>query len=269
MREIALEEIKQIQLDILHNIDIFCTTNNLRYSLAYGSLIGVIRHKGYIPWDDDIDIMMPREDYNKFISSFNGYFPHLSVISPEINLEYYAPYANVYDNRTVLEEKTNSHLNISIGIKIDIFPLDFVPENNFKYQLSIKLSKFYNLCMYTKRTELMLNNGFGISTLKAILIKLFSCFFTHSFFQKQILHAASSSKASKYIDNLVFPVYANTRIPQNSFDSLIRVSFEDKDVYIIRDYNLFLRKVYGDYMVLPPEEKRIPHHNFQAYWKNN
>ena len=101
-----------MQVDILAAVDKFCEQNNIRYSLSSGTLIGAIRHNGYIPWDDDIDLMMPRADYDRFISTFNGVVEHLSVMAPELNANYYAPYANVYDNRTHLNEGCNGHRGI-------------------------------------------------------------------------------------------------------------------------------------------------------------
>ena len=93
MRLISFEEHKKIQLSILRDIDVFCQKNQIKYFLAFGTLLGAIRHKGFIPWDDDIDIAMPRPDYNKFILSFNGMVDNLKVLAPEIDLDYYAPYA--------------------------------------------------------------------------------------------------------------------------------------------------------------------------------
>ena len=89
MKAILPEELNVIQLDILDDIHQFCVNNNIRYSLAFGSLIGAIRHHGYIPWDDDIDIMMPRPDYDVFINSFNGAYKHLVVAAPELDWNYY------------------------------------------------------------------------------------------------------------------------------------------------------------------------------------
>ena len=97
MKEIGIDELKKLQVEMLVLIDEFCQHNNIRYSLSSGTLIGAVRHKGYIPWDDDIDIMMPREDYDRFVSTFNGAYGHLSLLAPEINCNYYAPYANVFD----------------------------------------------------------------------------------------------------------------------------------------------------------------------------
>ena len=142
MKKIETEELKRIQVDILKDIHEFCSINNIHYSLAYGTLLGAIRHQGYIPWDDDIDIMMLRSDYEKFIHTFPGSFKHLSICAPELDLNYYAPYANVWDNRTILDEGINNadHRGKTIGIKIDVFPIDKTS--------SSRLFEFYSRILY-------------------------------------------------------------------------------------------------------------------------
>ena len=115
-----LGDIQRVSIEILQEIDNFCQKNSIRYSLGYGGLIGAIRHKGCIPWDDDIDIIMPRPDYRRLLNEFNGYFPELEVYAPELDWNYYAPYANVCDTRTILKEGRNGHRKTELGIKIDI-----------------------------------------------------------------------------------------------------------------------------------------------------
>ena len=79
MKKLSQKEVRQIQLNIMHNIHVYCIEHNIRYSLAFGTLIGAVRHKGFIPWDDDIDIMMPRFDYNRFIQGFETIYHDLTV----------------------------------------------------------------------------------------------------------------------------------------------------------------------------------------------
>ncbi len=138
MKEIEIEELKRLQVDMLKCIDDFCVSNGIKYSLSSGTLIGAVRHQGYIPWDDDIDIMMLRDDYDRFVQMFNGSYSHLSLLAPELDWGYYAPYANVFDNRTLLQEGNNGHRGMQLGVKIDIFPIDFVAVDEFTYKKDLQ-----------------------------------------------------------------------------------------------------------------------------------
>ncbi len=267
MKAILPEELNVIQLDILDDIHQFCVNNNIRYSLAFGSLIGAIRHHGYIPWDDDIDIMMPRPDYDVFINSFNGAYNHLVVAAPELDWNYYAPYANVYDNRTLLLEGANGHRGLELGIKIDVFPIDGTPESNTDYEQLRHTIWHLNGVLYAKRRRLKLDKR----SLPYIKTRIKYCYKSYVRLQKEIarLLASHPYPTSSFVDELAFNPYLNSssRVPASVFDKYINVSFEDRHYLVISAYDSFLSNVYGDYMKLPPKEKRIPHHGFTAFWK--
>ena len=268
MKEIGIEELKRHQLEMLLKIDMFCRQNNLKYTLAYGTLIGAVRHKGYIPWDDDIDIAMPRPSYDYFIQHFNGCFEELQVFAPELDIAYYAPYANVCDKRTILKEKKLSHRGTEIGIKIDVFPIDGTPDDEIEYkELMIKCSKYREI-MSDKRMLLSYQD-------KSLFLKLAAkkvMYSVRSFemYQQKILDICkqNSFDNSMYVDNIAYPVYSYTRVPKYYFDSFIEVEFEGTKLLSIENYDGYLRAIYGDYMKMPPLNKRIPHHGFTAYWKD-
>lgn len=262
MREIGIEELKRIQLDMLLSIHDFCMNNGIDYSLAAGTLIGAIRHKGYIPWDDDVDILMTRPNYDKFLKSFNGYKKHLEVIAPELNWNYYAPYANVFDNRTILFEGNNGHRGIDIGIKIDIFPIDGAPNNPSKYMDLCDSIYFYNRLLFIKRHK-------GLS-LKHLIGKLFLLPVSYTVIQKRIhkLSLIYDYCRSDLACLLVFDPIA-FRAPRSIFENYTNIEFEGHEFMTVKDYDLFMILRYGDYMKLPPIEEQIPTHNFSAYWKDN
>lgn len=273
MREIDIEELKKIQIDMLVSIDEFCQKNNINYSLSSGTLIGAVRHQGYIPWDDDIDIMMHRDDYERFVSTFNGTFNHLSLLAPELDLNYYAPYANVYDNRTLLTEDGNGHRGLSIGIKIDIFPIDSVPSDIDDYMRIMGKVNQLNHIMYIKRLENVFKSNQQFKYILTVLILkvLYSCI-PYSYLQKKVRDIAISDTyrrgESEYVDNVVYNIYSKKcpRFKRSVLESYIRLPFEGREFSVIKNYDVVLRTMYGDYMQLPPEDKRIPHHNFKAYW---
>lgn len=268
MKEIDLEELKRLQLEILIKIHNFCEANGISYFLGYGTLIGAIRHKGYIPWDDDIDIGMPRPSYDKFLKLFNGTYPNLEVLAPEINWDFYAPYANVFDNRTLLEEGDNSHRGINIGVKIDIFPIDGVPSWRMIYRLERVLTRGLNKILEIKRYKVSNDNSFA-NVVKQVVLKGIVFPFRYSYIQKLISSIALSCsfRKSLYADKITFLNKGQTRVNRTDFEEYIDIEFEGYIFKTIKNYDTYLKKIYGDYMELPPKEKRIPMHNFKAWWK--
>ena len=149
MREIQFEEMKKIELNILIYFTEVCEENNLRYYLGGGTLLGAVRHKGFIPWDDDIDVMMPRPDFQKLLSlSINN--ENYNIIKPG-TAGYYYNFAKLVDTRTILEEKGIKRID-GLGVYIDIFPLDGMPETpdarkkRFKELNSIR-KRINNTCL--------------------------------------------------------------------------------------------------------------------------
>ena len=268
MKEISIEELKQLQLDILLQVRNFCNKNGLKYFLAYGTLLGAIRHKGYIPWDDDIDIMMPRRDYDIFLRTFNGHCPSLVVYAPELNSNYYAPYANVCDSRTVLNEPYLTHKGFTIGVKIDIFPLDFVPSDDSEYE---------RICAESKRLNnirnIKISNPFfygGIDAIKLCVKKALCSLQKYKKIQHRIMTLATESaqiSEMDVVDVIVFITIPNRRFSKAVIEDSVDVEFEKEFFKAPAEYDTCLRSLFGNYMELPPIEKRVAHHNFKAYWK--
>ena len=266
MRIIETEELKRIQIDILKDVHDFCSSNGINYSLAYGTLLGAIRHKGYIPWDDDIDIMMLRSDYDRFIQTFPGSFKHLSICSPELDLNYYAPYANVWDNRTVLEEGVNNanHRGQSIGIKIDVFPIDKTSSSRLFELYSRILYKLW----YSHRYRINIKNEHHFNC-QYMCLNMVADIIGYKNIQKLIIHNAKRymNTESQYLDMLAFYNVGSRAFKSIDFDSYIEIPFEDQFFRSIAGFDDYLTCAYGDYMKLPPEENRVAHHGFTAYWR--
>ena len=273
MKYIELSELKRLQVELLEKIHQFCKQNNIRYSLSYGTLIGAIRHHGYIPWDDDIDIMMPRPDYERFLEKFNGCFPDIFVKAPELIWSYYAPYANVIDTRIVLSEEHTNHLGEQIGMKIDVFPVDGAPSDEKDYLLlkkkvseinEILAYKRWHWCSFMKALKKS-KKSFAY----AVYNRLAHIIHPYSYYQRKLHDTVTELNFDKeeYADILAFGVNFDTRLKRSIFESYTEVAFEGNYFCSIKDYDSFLSVNYGNYMKLPPLEEQIPHHGFKAYWK--
>ena len=138
MKKIDIVEAKKMMLDILKTVAKFCDENNLRYFIFYGTYLGALRHKGYIPWDDDIDIAMPRPDYEKFMEIFHA--ENLAVWTWRKDNKYLLPFAKVYDTRTEVHE--NADFGETFGVNIDIFPLDGLPKKQSQIKRRVEYMRF-------------------------------------------------------------------------------------------------------------------------------
>lgn len=263
MKPIRSEEIKAIQLDILKKVADFCDQYRITYFLAFGTLIGAIRHKGYIPWDDDIDIAMPRPDYDKFISLFNDRKDQIQVISIENNKHYGFSFAKVHDTRTIINETQYKQDNF--GVYIDIFPIDGIKDKRQIYRL-----RKINKCLHTKKANFT-QRKFSkkiINALGKILLLPFSTHYILSIIDKISRQCpfGSTPKSGCICDSVVGErAIVNTEF----FSDSLMWEFEGQLFKIPIGYDPWLRSIYGDYMQLPPEEKRKTHHVFEAWWKDN
>ena len=269
MREIGTDELKAIQLDIARKIHAFCTGNGIRYFLGYGSLIGAVRHKGFIPWDDDIDLGMPRPDYERFVRSFNGTYPDTVVLAPELDPHFYMPFANVYRTGTLLEEEIATHHGFGTGVKVDVFPIDGAPSDDDEYfRLRKAIDKWITVLFYK---NVRLSNRWKkdkVMWFKTLVWKIAISPLSIPYIQRRIRALATRHgfETSERSDKLSFPNPGNTRMYRSVFEHYVDVEFEGFLFKAPRDYDVYQRAIYGDYMQLPPPEQRVTNHSFRAYW---
>ncbi len=261
MKRIYGEELQKIQLEILDVVVAFCEENNISYWLDSGTLLGAIRHKGYIPWDDDIDIGMLRPDYDRFLSTFNSAFENYKVYSIENNPDFYYAHAKVLDLNTTLYEPDRNGNKLSINI--DVFVYDNVPDAKTANWL-YKKRDIYRLCHmlhtlnFKPKASILVRSG-------CALIKYLIKPFPKNFFIKKLSKNSKCywCKETQYIGN--FTAYSKIICDKKVFSDFTTAEFEGKQYRVPIGYDEWLRCFYGDYMQLPPIEKRVSHHQFEAY----
>ena len=267
MKEISLEELKKIQIDILDYVDDFCKKNGINYWLDCGTLLGAIRHKGYIPWDDDIDIGMLRPDYEKFIELFNhNNDSDFSFICYENDKDWVFPFGKVLNNNTVFFEPDEKH-GIKSSVYIDVFPYDNAPEDKKKIN---RIFKKRNL--YAKLTKLQRFSCFYIERKNKYNFIRYPFHIMMQIFPKDFFVKKGVELSKKYMNiqtNLVgnFTSLSKQYCEKDVFSSFVDVEFEGKKYPAPVGYDKWLKSFYGDYMKLPPKEKQISHHRYEAYYK--
>jgi lipopolysaccharide cholinephosphotransferase len=267
MTEINKEELKSIQLSILDKVATFCENHNIRYSLYGGTLLGAIRHNGYIPWDDDIDISMPRPDYERFINCFHLIEdPDLKIHDLRLNKKYPYPFIKVSDERTVFKENYNS--NYTMGVHIDIFPIDGLPYSEKESKKIMKRSTFYRNLRELKQMKLRKDRELR-KNIFLIFSRLILFIIPTKLLLSQIINLTKkyNYEQSNFIGNIVWGYGNKERCNKSVYSDFIFHNFEGKKFKIMIGYDEYLTNVFDEYMQLPSKEKQIAHHSFNAYYK--
>lgn len=258
LNKLNIDEIKTKELEIINEIDKFCRNNDIQYSMIGGTLIGAVRHHGFIPWDDDIDIAMTRENYDKFEKMFKS--SKYKVLTYKNTLNYYYSYIKVVDKGTILFERKLKDFKDN-GIFVDVFPIDKVQENLKEVKKINIIAKIRNIAVTNEK----------IIKEKRIVQKLLYPIVKNINVQKLCRYmdeiAQKNNKQNFKMCGTIVGGTSNEKniIPVELFKEYINLKFENLNLMAVKDYDKFLRIVFGDYMKLPPEEQRITSHSFDAY----
>lgn len=261
--ELSLKEIQQESLSILKEIDAVCRKENIRYWVMYGTLIGAVRHHGFIPWDDDLDIAMPRPDYERFLSYCDG---HADALKPLVVLhntnDQMLPFliTRVSDTDYKMIGEYGDELP-EMGTFVDVYPIDGCG-NSRDEALQLKSECSAVVSNYLRAANFNCNN-MGASAVKCAIKSIRARMLGDPTKYRDELHelaTRNSFEDSSYCGCLVWPMDKGLLLKHEQIDDLLSVQFEDTQVLIPSGYDDILKGQYGDYMQLPPKNERVGHH---------
>ena len=262
-RRLSEEEIKEVELGVMDYIHNLCEKEHINYSLAYGTLLGAVRHKGYIPWDDDVDISLKRDEYDKLYQAvLRDNDPIYKVASWENDARYPYSFYRVYDARTVYENNYIEN-DIDLGICVDVFPFDYYADVNKEM---VKLDTYRRLSVYTLYGIHSKNAGLK-NIIRYLLVLVFRLTRVKTWNKKMNLLSMQANDSDS-IDYLMENKRTSTKFEKTLLDKVMDSPFEDRTYKIPEASHQILSAIYGDdFMEIPPIEKRVKHDDFVAYIK--
>lgn len=260
MSEVDIKDIQELNKKILVELIRVCEESNIKYFVLGGTLLGAVRHGGFIPWDDDIDVGMLREDYDRFMKISNAMPSNYAVESAEIIESNRYFFIKIYDKNTTAVE--NMAKPIIRGLWVDVFPLDKTFNSKFMRKLHFFLVRFFNRLCSAKKGNY---SPFEVNKFKFLLMKMIGgmIFFIPQRFlngiYSKILKFKNSDGNSKYVVNFLGRWGEREVVPLSFFLESNKLVFEDIEVSAPSEYLKYLEAIYGDYMKLPPEKDRVGH----------
>lgn len=277
MRELTLKELQAKSLEITKDIHDFCVANGIRYNIAFGSLLGAVRHGGFIPWDDDMDIVMPRPDYDRFVATYKS--DRFRMVCLENTPDCYIPFGRVCDTEETLARSIipwHGH-SFKSGVWVDIFPLDAIPQDPEEYRLHYGvLNHLYSYTVKLRKVQAILGDAFSFKTQFKVLQRRR----THPRLVKE-----NPVDYVKYIHNIIakYPFTEDCRVSQlccpdtedggimyQDTSEYMEMPFDGVNLMVPVNYDKVLKLSFGeDYMTPPPAKKRKPlQSNYvRFYWK--
>lgn len=262
-----LKDLQSIQLECLLEFDRICRENQIQYSLDGGSLLGAVRHKGFIPWDDDIDLIMLREDYERFFELCKTQLDTERFFLQEHRTDphYCVGYPRIRRNGTIYRRAGHEHMKYHDGVFIDIFVLDNVPDNYILRRLH-RFVCFCNRKILWSKTGKNLAPGIFWRAWFTLVSQIPAGF---AFACNEKVAKRCNRRKTQLVRHNTHP-YPNPKvcgygIPAALLDDFTELEFEGKLFQAVRDYDGYLTMLYGDYMQLPPKEKQKPSIHLSYY----
>lgn len=263
-----LKPLQEAVLRVFKEFARICERHDLKYYAAYGTALGAIRHKGFIPWDDDLDVAMPRVDYNMFVRIVKKELPS-NIEFLRGGETFYAPvyFGRLIDVRPKIKQELvdSTHLPIKDPPFIDIFILEGIPDNILMFSQVKKITKFWRFCQLYRYPD----SGFHVSFFKRVFAKVCGIFFDWKYRKTssnedmmQVLDELMCQWANS--SNLIEPAFFRMKesriLPRSFFEPARIIPFEDTVIRVASNVEEILIRYYGDYLQLPPMEQRLPPH---------
>lgn len=278
MREMTLRELQLFALEILKDVHRFCTENRINYSLYGGTLLGAVRHEGFIPWDDDIDIIMPRDDYERFNASYRS--DRYELFNRSTDDSFQLAYTRVCDTKITQYKAVEPCSDRTTGVWIDVFPADGCPPK------VSDIPDFYNKNVFLfKKTEIV---RFSMAPIQSEWVRVFNTIgmFKATRHCVRLLVQRLLGQKNRWINLLIetnkkysfqtscywasfsCPYQHVVYHPKDDFSNCSLMKFEDSEFYVMKGWDGYLNRVYGNYMELPPKEKQVPPLSpwYKFYW---
>ncbi len=263
MRKIGMDELRQKQMEVLDYVSSFCDQQGIRYWIEGGTLLGAIRHKGYIPWDDDIDIAMLRKDYDWFRKAFPEKNQNSKFVfrCAEDDRDWHLPFGKVMDMETLFLQDGHD-----LGINIDIFPMDDAPDDDRIFDHMYKKRDRLKVLNAAQQNTNPPSGNFLRKTVVCGIRVILHCFPKYYFIRKIAKNAVKyNGKGYECIGDFTSESRMK-HLSKHVVDELVEVQFEDRIYKAPKGYDKWLRACFGDYMKLPPEKER-KRHTYEAFVK--
>lgn len=275
MKKLSRIDNKKIVLSLLQKFDAICRENGIKYSLSGGSLLGAVRHKGFIPWDDDADVMLTRDNYEKIKEILKNYNDaSINFIDEDSNGYYYA-FSKLCDNRTYFKTLTPQDADIeNMGVYIDIFPIDRIPAKEqeqyefCKKSIGLLWKVYYSIPGFYYRSNSSLKRGIK----KILYFPKYAKFVknndTKELLKQLVKQLQQFKNTNAEMGGYILSEYGKKEIiPYSTFINHKDIEFEGNTFMSIADTDTYLSALFGEYMQLPPKNQRQPKHEYIGYWK--
>lgn len=254
-----LRKLQMTELEMLIEVDRICRKYDIKYSLDGGTLLGAIRHDGFIPWDDDADVVMLRSEYNKFYEACSSELDSKRFFLQEFRTDahYRWGYSKMRRNGTLFLREGQEHGKWNQSVFIDIFVYDWVPDNPILRRLHLFLCYCIRKGLYSEVGKKNASNPF-IRRWYWFINRIPRKFWIYAI---ERIAGITNRKRHELVRHMTYPYRKECRygLPGECFDEYIEKDFEGHQFKILKKYDLYLSRLYGDYMTLPPVEKRKVH----------